>query len=323
MKSTRLYILFFTAFLGFSAWGQQDVQLSQQQFSRININPASTGFSNYANAYLFARQQWMGFEGAPSTQMFNAQGFIEDIRSGMGLSILNDVVGHNKTFSMQFAYAHHMKMGEESFLSLGLSGGMVNRRFGGNIIFVDPEIDPEIIRLANNGEAKLRPDMNLGFVYSTPKLSFGFSTTHLTRYLYRPDEWFKLPLHAYAFAEYGIEINETMRVTPCIQATSVVWSNNGDTIFSIPKFGLQFDAGFTFSIKDMLWIGATYRNGDAIIGMIGFQFGPNLRFGYSYDMRLGSAFKNVRTFGSHEIMLNYRLRLSEEQDFEYSPRFFD
>ena len=323
MKPTRLHILLIPAFLSLSAWGQHDIQLSQQQFSRININPAATGFSNYANAYLFVRQQWVGFNGAPSTQLFNAQGYIEDIRSGVGLSVLNDQIGHNKTFGVQFAYAHHMKVGQENFLSLGLSGGIVNRRFGGDLIFLDPEIDPNIIELANNGLSKFRPDMNIGITYATPKLVAGFSTTHLTRYLYKEDDWFKPPLHAYAFLEYGIDINNRMKLTPCVQAMSVVWSNSGDTIYAMPKFGIQFDAGLTLSVRDLLWIGATYRNGDAIIGMVGFKFGPSLRFGYSYDMKIGPAFKNVRTFGSHEIMLNYRLRLSEEQNFEHSPRFFD
>jgi type IX secretion system PorP/SprF family membrane protein len=132
-KKARLHIFVLAVFLGISARAQQDIQLSQQLFSKLNNNPAATGFSNYLNTYIFARQQWIGFEGAPSTQVFNANSYFERIRSGVGISITNDIVGRNKLFNAKLAYAYHVQAGRDQYVSFGLGAGFTNRKFGGNI----------------------------------------------------------------------------------------------------------------------------------------------------------------------------------------------
>jgi hypothetical protein len=58
--------------------------------------------------------------------------------------------------------------------------------------------------------------------------------------------------------------------------------------------------------------------------MVGINLSKNLRIGYSYDWKMLDAFnKNLNTYGSHEIILNYRIRVYEEQYGEQTPRFFD
>ncbi len=323
MKLIRFYILILILFLGFFARGQADVQLSQQTLSKINFNPSATGFSNYANANLFIRQQWAGFEDAPLTQAFNAQGYIEDIRSGVGFSLINDRVGNNNMLNMIFAYGYHIEVGAVAYLSLGIGAGLFTRRFGGDILFLDPETDPDIINMATNGMVRTRPDMSIGMTYSTPEFSFGLSATHITRYFFPKNDWFKLPLHAYMFADYIFEFGENVLFTPRIQIMSVFSDVQSDSLNIIKKIDVLYEAGGHFTIADKFWIGASWRNGDAISAMIGFNLGTSFRLGYSYDFKIGSAFKNVRTYGSHEIMLNYRMKLTDEENSEATPRFFD
>ena len=326
MKQIRFYFFALALFLGVFARGQQDIQLSQQLFSRLNNNPAATGFSNYVNAYLFARQQWMGFEGAPSTQVFNANSYIEDIRSGVGLSIFNDRVGRNNLFSMKLAYAYHVKVGDEQYLSLGLGAGFIYRKFGGSIVG-EPEIDPEIISMLN-GESRYRADVDLGIMYSTRKLTVGISATHVSRYLHTKDknsafDWFNLPMNAYTFAEYAFDINNNIRFTPRIQVSSVFSTHKNDTLNLMDKVDLFFEFGGLVELKDKFWLGTTFRNGDALVAMVGINLGANLRIGYAYDYKLTNTFKNFRSFGSHEIMVNYRVKLITNQNADFAPRFFD
>jgi hypothetical protein len=65
-------------------------------------------------------------------------------------------------------------------------------------------------------------------------------------------------------------------------------------------------------------VGASYRSGDAIVGIFEYQVDRKLRIGYSYDYTL-SELKSYSS-GSHEIMLGY--------DFGYNvlkmktPRYF-
>jgi type IX secretion system PorP/SprF family membrane protein len=338
MKTVRLHIVLLILFLNFSVRAQQDIQLGQQHLSRLNINPAATGTSNYANAYLFARQQWIGFEGAPSTQMFNAHGYVDEIRSGFGLSVVNDIVGRNKFLNLMFAYAYHIQVGYERFFSLGLSAGLVHRRFGGNLITGEQELCPDLLEMLRNGKSVYRPNVNFGFIYSAPKFVFGLSATHLTRYLFNED-WFQFPLHGYVFMEFGIDFNESLRFTPRIQVMSAFGSTMfKDTFAFFDNVDLLYDVGGTFSLDDRFWIGASFRAAhslpgtgilesgiapNSVVGMFGINLGPNIRVGYSYDFKLGRTFQNVRNFGTHEIILNYRMRVAEVEASEQTPRFFE
>jgi type IX secretion system PorP/SprF family membrane protein len=327
MKLIRLHIILLMLFLSLSAWTQQDAQLSQQYQSRININPAATGTANYANAFLFARQQWIGFEDAPSTQMFNAHGYLKDIRSGVGMSVLNDIIGRNHYLNLMFSYAYHIKTGEEKFLSLGLGAGLAHRKFGGDILVGMPESDPEIIEILN-GKSIYRPDVNFGLMYSTPKFAFGLSATHLTHYLYQ-DWWFRLPIHIYSFIEFGIGDKEKIMFTPRIQAMSA-FSSADTVILIMDRMDMLVDVGGTISIRDRLWFGGAFRvasfnpfGGTSFTAMAGINLTPDLRVGYSYDHKLGKTFHNIKNYGTHEIMLNYRLKIAEVEVSEATPRFFE
>ena len=47
------------------ATAQNDAQISQQLLSKTNFNPAATGSSVYGNITAIARDQYVGFDGAP------------------------------------------------------------------------------------------------------------------------------------------------------------------------------------------------------------------------------------------------------------------
>jgi len=132
------------------------------------------------------------------------------------------------------------------------------------------------------------------------------------------------------------------RFTPRVQfmsamgsATSRLATNNGTTdtvdIGFIDRFDMVLDLGGTFSFGDRFFIGGSFRNdatfsrnaGRSVSGLIAVNLGPNFRIGYAYDHNLGTAFRRARTFGSHEIMLNIRIRVSETQASERTPRFFE
>ncbi len=321
MKRTRCYIIIISFAFCLFAQGQQDIVLSQQQFSKINSNPAAIGTSNYINAHLFIRKQWAGFEGSPATQAFNVQGYVKDYRSGFGLSVVNDKIGTNKVFSMKFAYAYHLQLAEDKHIALGVSAGLMSRKYGGDIIFGDPETDPDIITMANEGQLKFRENIDLGISYVAPKLTLGVSATHVTRPFSKNSSWFNMPLQAYAFGEYIINIGQHQFI-PRAQFTSVFSGEKSDSVGMMETMRYQFEAGGTFVFAEKVWIGAHYRSDDGIVALAGLSFG-NLRVGYSYDIRLGKTFKNAKVYGSHEIYLNYRILIREEETSEISPRFFE
>jgi hypothetical protein len=85
------------------------------------------------------------------------------------------------------------------------------------------------------------------------------------------------------------------------------------------------DINFNALYKNMIWGGLTYRFGDEIAPMLGYQHpfndGSILRVGYSYGITT-SIIGNYSN-GSHDLMLNYCFKLSKPAPVEKSknPRF--
>jgi hypothetical protein len=164
-------------------------------------------------------------------------------------------------------------------------------------------------------------------MYSAPKFAFGLSATHLTHRLpaYK-DDWFRFPLHVYTFLEFGLGNVEKTIFKPRIQVMSAM--SSADTVSFMDRMDIMLDVGGTFFIRVKFWIGGSFRtdfafDASSAAAMVGINLTPNIRVGYSYDYKLGNTFQNVRNFGTHEIMLNYRMKIREEEVAEATPRFFE
>ena len=81
---------------------------------------------------------------------------------------------------------------------------------------------------------------------------------------------------------------------------------------------LQADINCNLLIKNTFWIGASYRTGDAIVGILEYNIGTNFRAGYAYDFTT-TALGDYNS-GSHEIMLSFRF--AKETIKTKSPRYF-
>ena len=71
------------------SYSQQDPQYSQYMFNLAAVNPGYTGSHDMICISGVNRQQWVGFDGAPSYSFFNANAAIKPFgfSSGVGLSL--------------------------------------------------------------------------------------------------------------------------------------------------------------------------------------------------------------------------------------------
>jgi hypothetical protein len=55
-------------------------------------------------------------------------------------------------------------------------------------------------------------------------------------------------------------------------------------------------------------MGGSYRFGDSVVGMFELQLNENFHVGYAYDFTMS----DIRQYssGSHEIMINYRVKIA-------------
>ena len=102
----RLLTVLFALAYGISSYAQQDLMVSQQIFSRMNINPAGTGNIERFDAFLLGRLQWAGVDNTPRTGLLNFVYYNEPLRSSIGLTANydNQGIGNSQT-NVQAVYA--------------------------------------------------------------------------------------------------------------------------------------------------------------------------------------------------------------------------
>ena len=122
----------------FTANAQQDPQFSQNRFNQLTVNPGFAGSSGPINVSLLNRFQWVGFPGAPVTTVFNADATVHLIgkEDGVGLSIMNDVIGFEKNVSFNLNYSWRTQLGNGK-LGAGVSLGVMNKNLNFDMTGID------------------------------------------------------------------------------------------------------------------------------------------------------------------------------------------
>ena len=86
----RVLILLLSILLVADVAAQQDPQFSQNMFNKLANNPGFAGSRGNIATSVLHRSQWMGFEGAPTTQNFSIDAELPFLYGGVGLNIVKD-----------------------------------------------------------------------------------------------------------------------------------------------------------------------------------------------------------------------------------------
>jgi len=303
MYTKRKILFVLLLFVGIVAYGQSDIFLTQQWFSRINMNPAATGNSNNVDVFILNRQQWTGFENAPTTNVLNAHSYFNSIQSGLGLSLILDKLGvGNQTVNAMFSYAYHIDLTDEVLLSLGLSGGLYNHIWDPTKHRKSEEDDPTI---PGQKSSRTSADFHTGMELNGYGITFGASVTHLLNssperaYSSQPGR------EIYAYARYRTAIDQNFDIAPGIMYRYGNYSN-------------FFDFNVTGYYLKKYWAGFSFRPKKAIAAILGAEYGM-FRIGYAYDRSVGTVASLA--INTHEIMLS--VRLQKPQQGRKTTRFFD
>jgi type IX secretion system PorP/SprF family membrane protein len=301
-KMKKLTIAFlFLAILFSPAFPQQDPLSSHYMFNTLTYNPGVAGTSGMICATAINRQQWLGFTGAPSTTVFNISAPVSPfrIKSGVGLLVESDNIGFDKDINISGTYSYLLDAGPGT-LGIGLSLGMLNKTLspawqipsGDN--HTPASGDPLI---PENKESFVAFDAGLGLYYRADRYYAGFSVTHINQPKIRFTKGSPyISRHYYLTAGYILPLpNPSLELLPSIFAFS-----DGKTI--------QLNATTLIRYNKKVWGGVSYRSGDALIGMIGFELFNGIRLGYAYDFTLSDIRKS--SSGSHEFLVNYCFDMS-------------
>ena len=292
---------------------QQDYQFTHYMFDNLSFNPGYAGLTQSICGTMIFRQQWSGFNGSPTTGLVNVHAPVQLLRGGIGLTYLNDQLGFEKNNIARLSYSYHQAIGVGT-LGIGVSAGIVQKSL--NATWITPDqgagyIDGTDPGIALSNASDMVPDFNFGLFYRTNQLFMGISATHLGG-VEMDDLNVKNVHHYWITAGYNYDINPEFKLRPSV----LIKSDAASTIL---------DLNVNVLYNDMIWAGATYRLGDAIAPMLGYQHkfdnSATLRIGYSYGITT-SQLGNYNN-GTHDIMLNYCFNLEKPPLLQKSknPRF--
>jgi type IX secretion system PorP/SprF family membrane protein len=318
MKKTLLLIIFALPFLAHS---QQDVQFTQFMHNRIYYNPAVAGAGGAICLNALHRSQWVGFEGAPTTQNVNANIPIKKLGGGIGLSIVNDQIGFFSNVSARLMYAYQFQLANGT-LGIGVGASFLNKSLGDALWipsdYASPDggIDGALPAIDANG---FQIDGIFGIYYENQDFWGGLSSTRVIESTADVTSiagsvgdvaFFKNARHYYVMGGYNWAIPATN------------WELRPSTLVKLTSGSTTFDLNVTGVYNNKFWGGVTYRLQDAIAATMGWQVTPDIRLGYSYDVATSAL--SGQGGGSHEVMVQYCFKIEippREKGSYKNPRF--
>lgn len=299
MKSVNRIVILAFVILGFSLNGlaQQDLLVSQQLFSRININPSGTGNNDKIDAFLLGRFQWVGVDNSPRTGLLNVTGYCEKLKSGIGLTLNYDKigVGHSST-NAQVVYSYHIDLNDHYILTMGLSAGAHFGYFNPSVNTIRDESEmTNMETFTDEKETKTSPDVNFGLELTSMHWLVGVSCTHI---LNDSTTTYKAGRHFYGYVRGFFPLCETFDIAPALAFMHKTKTN-------------VLEANVMGFYNRTIWGGVTWRpdlSDPFDMSMLAATLGIEWRFfrvGYTYDMNLGKC--NNLPSNTHEIMLSVQL----------------
>ena len=295
--------------LAICLYAQQEAQFTQYMFNTNAVNPAYAGSREVISALTLYRTQWVGFDGAPATMMFNVNSPFMNDKMGIGITAINEKIGPIKQTGIFPDFVYKIKM-KTSSLAFGLKAGADIFQANFNSLST---ITPNDEQFQQNVSSKMLPNFGFGLYYKTEKYYLGFSTPKLVQN--RIDistggatlsQVGVSKMHYYFIAGYIMNVNPFIKFKPTTQIKFT---------YGAP---ISIDANASFLFYEKLWTGAMFRLGDAVGLLLQYQFNPQFRAGYSYDFTTTKLGKYNN--GTHEIMLGYDFSFSKEKI--RSPRYF-
>jgi type IX secretion system PorP/SprF family membrane protein len=292
-------------FLSGKALAQQDPMFTQYMFNMLAVNPGYAGSHGAINVTGMYRNQWVGIDGAPTTQTFFAHSPFMTRKVGAGLSVINDKIGPIRQTMLYLDYSYTVKIKGNSKLAMGLKAGMniLKTSFGdmsiadaGDLSFTDIPISPQ-------------PNFGFGLYYYSDNYYAGISVPKLIKNKIEDDlDYSKLTLqqHFFIIGGYVFTINDKLKFKP----TTLIKMTGGAPV--------SFDLTASVLYKEKLWFGAGHRFGDSFFMLMQVQFTNQIKFGYSFDQTISKLSRY--NAGSHEIMLSYDFVFKKDKII--SPRYF-
>jgi type IX secretion system PorP/SprF family membrane protein len=300
-----LWVLGLTAGLLGDVSAQQEPLFTQFMFNKMALNPGYAGSFESPEISAVYRNQWMGLEGAPNTQVISYHQPLLNNRVGIGGNLGRSSIGISRTLTLDANYAYRIAL-RRGYLGLGLQASIRHLYQNWN--------DPRLITTDNASTDQAIPDEPLTKIL--PNLGFGAYYTGTNWYVGLAVP--RLLTNNIDFADAGGVLSREVQHVNLMSGITFEFGEDAKDFDFTPQVLLKyvpnapFDAELNLSVLALqkFHTGLTYRSGgekggygESIGAMVGLQATEKLFFCLSYDIGL----TRLRRYnnGSAEATLRY------------------
>jgi len=300
---------FILLFITSSIIAQKEVVMTQYMYNKYSINPGFAGSHNVLSTYASYRKQWIGFQEAPSGSFFTAHTPLKNEKIALGMQFFNESFGISSNTGFSGSYTYRIFRDNNSTIAFGVSGGLVNYKSNWNDVEYTDFTETYI------------PDATFGNIEQSSALWVGFGAALYTEKYFAGVSIPSFMYHdRFNSGENSVDFSKIDYLFTggylhkfsdhfSLQPSAMLRLNMNDNTY--------LDLSATAILMNSLMIGTSYRTTNEIIGIVGYQVTPQLRFTYSLDYNIDP----IGTYnnGTHEVALQF--------DFGYkiqspNPKFF-
>jgi len=330
MKKTLF--IFLLSLIVQSSFAQQKSVYSNYLLNEYYYNPAIAGSKRFHIANAGVRNQWVGFEGAPTTMHINYYGSYKNrMKHGYGVSLVSDKTGLMQQTGVFVNYAYHLNLTKKIKVGLGIKPGYLLY----DIKLYDAQLaDVGDNLLTGNVLATTAFDLSSGLNVYSDKFFVRLSMHQMFGKAIKFTTYNSgLSKHFSAIAGYNYRA-KSLPMDSIQKADSIIVKPRFvEKIVLQPSFmvnyvnpiPVQVSLMLKATYNDKIWLGINYRTDDAIGGSVGVFIDSRFSIAYGYDYSYGEI-KGYQG-GSHEIMLSFittnKKPSLDKRDEELNNSIFD
>ena len=295
MSLKSIFLILFLHASGMLVAQQRPLQ-SLYMFDPLLVNPAYAGNHVQLTATAIYRNQWVNLEGAPKTFTTTIHSGFRNSRVGTGIILSNDVIGIHNDVGLYGCYSYKIPVDRTSSITFGLQGGFNSLASDYNKLNLKTLADPNLAGV----DRKFNPNFGAGIYYRQNSFYAGFSVPYILDNkivgLENLASVAKQKRYYYLMSGFTRKLSPNVKLVP-----SVLLRMQENAPFS-------FDVNAIVVLYDVVGLGTSYRFNDAVILLFELQLNDNFHVGYGYDITTSAL--NQYSNGSHEIMVNYRIKIA-------------
>ena len=275
---------------------QRPIQ-SLYMFDPLLINPAYAGNQVQLSATAIYRNQWVNLDGAPKTFTATAHTGFRKKKVGVGFILSNDQIGIHNDVGLYGCYSYKISITRKGTLAFGLQGGFNNLRSDYNKLTLKSLNDPNLAGV----DTKMNPNFGAGLYFRQDNFYAGISVPYILNNkvvgLEGVGSIAKQRRYYYLMGGFTHKVSNRVKVVPSA------------LIRIQDEAPVSFDLNTIVVLYDVVGLGCSYRLEDAVVALFELQLNENFHVGYAYDITT-SALRQYSN-GTHELMINYRIRVSK------------